>query len=171
MGLRLFYATFLIFLLHRGSVSTIPSDGTNTADQIRMGFGKKAFKISLENGQKVITGDFETRIPVLAKTPVLAALDVQMTFADAIIKPRKSFFRHYHPRSSETIFVSQGPLLVEFEFEGLVKKTVRNILGTGEFTVIPQGLIHQIFCRSSVSCRFVAVFRSADPGIVPVNRS
>lgn len=161
----------IIAVLCNISFSLVPSFGTITADAYRAALTDEDFKITLDSGLPLTGNGFRARFANLSAFPILAANDVQQQFADAYLNPGTAFVRHFHPRSSEVVLVLRGAVRVAFEFEGPNPRSVSNIVRRGEFAVIPTALVHTSICVSRGPCYFVAVFNTADPGIVPVDSS
>lgn len=150
----------------------IPSFGLQSASQFRNKLKSSDFRIPFRRASVTRTADFVVRGANFARFPVLAAQDVQSQLSQVFVRPGGSFVRHYHPRSSEIIYVFKGIFRVLITDEGSNPRIINIVVRTGEATVFPQGLIHQVSCISKRSaCGYVAVFTSADPGTVPVPAS
>lgn len=144
----------------------IPSFGLQTALQFRSELPDSAFRLPFANGTMSETAEFSTRGLSLARFPVLGAIDVQSQLSEVTVQPGGAFLRHSHPRSSEILAILEGTFRVEIVFEGTDPRVVNVNVSKGESTVFPQGLVHQVFCVSEETCKYVAVFTSADPGFV-----
>ena len=144
----------------------IPSFGLQTALQFRSDLPDSAFRIRFQDGAINRQPTFLTRSANLANFPVLAAQDVQSALTEVFVKAGTAFLRHSHPRSSEMIYVLKGVFRVLITFEGTNPRVVTVDVKSGEATVFPQGLIHEVKCISKKDCAYVAVFTSADPGFV-----
>lgn len=155
-----------LLLLTSACHATIPSTGIITAEHTRNSLPDSAFKFNLDSVEPISSGNWSAKIFDLRNSPALGAVDVQWQMADGRIKPGNFFFRHYHPRSTELVYVLAGKMRTMFKFEGPNPRKVTNVVGKGDFTIIPQGLIHQFKCISSEECYFLAIFRTADPGLV-----
>eukprot|EP00177_Eucheuma_denticulatum_P000416 GFKZ01000720.1.p1 GENE.GFKZ01000720.1~~GFKZ01000720.1.p1 ORF type:complete len:188 (-),score=14.22 GFKZ01000720.1:71-577(-) len=163
-----FCSTIVIICLLGISSAMIPSTGTSTADAIRSNLVTRDFRIDIESGIAVEARDFSVRIADVNTYPAMGGADVQSAIVRATIMARRPFFRHYHPRGTETLNLLEGEVRVSFKFEGLGEtRVVTNRLMAGQSTVFPQGLVHETFCVSDVNCTFLSVFNTADPGTVP----
>ena len=146
--------------------ATLPSMGTTGALDTRSLLPDSAFVLSLKN-EPVIRGDtFSTKIFNLSSSPAIGEADVQFQMAEGTVYPGELFVRHFHPRSSEVVYVLNGRIKAFFDYEWPDKRRVSNTVRKGEWTVIPQGLIHNFRCISKVKCDFLAIFRTADPGLI-----
>lgn len=151
--------------------ASIPSIGLQTARVTRMDLPDSAFKIDPRRGLIVRTPNFVGMVADVSNFPALGATDVQTQIVRVHLRAGKSFFRHYHPRSSEILTCLRGSLEVSFSFERSNPRVVMNIIRTGQSTVIPQGLLQTTRCISKTNCTYLSVFTSADPGIVPIPES
>lgn len=152
------------------SFASIPSFGLQTAAATRSKFHDRDFLIQFNRGTQVNTPAFQASIADVTNFPVLGGRDVQLTILRVTVKSVETLFAHSHPRASETLLVVQGTVRSSFRFEGIGQvRTVTNVIGAGESTVFPQGLIHETVCISQGDCTFMAVLNSADPGTVPAD--
>lgn len=147
---------------------SISSFGLQTAQSVRSAFKDSDFVIVPAAGTVIRTPTFTVRSATLSSFPVLAGVDVQSQITRVSLKAGKPFIRHLHPRSAEIFNAIQGKFEISFTFEGLSPRVVTNIIESGQSTVFPQGLVHTTKCVSRNNCRFLSVFTSADPGLVPV---
>lgn len=155
--------------LGTSTLAMIPSFGLQTATSVRSELEDKDFKITPALGIRVDTPDFRVRIADLTNFPALAGQDVQSTIVRVTLKPGASFFRHFHPRGTETLNALRGTFRVSFAFEGLgTPRVVTNVIKAGQSTIFPQGLVHETKCISQKGCTFLSVLNSADPGTVAV---
>lgn len=146
----------------------IPSFGLMTAGSIRSGLKDRDFRIQPSKGTQIVTATFKVSIADLTNFPALAGQDVQSTIVRVFLKSGELFFRHFHPRGTETLNALQGTFRISFLFEGLGDvRNVSNVIKAGESTVFPQGLIHETTCISKGDCAFLSILNSADPGTIP----
>lgn len=164
-----FLFTVTILCLLNVSFALIPSDGTTTAAAARSGFNDNDFRITIDNGAAVETPEFSARIADLSRFPVLAGVDVQSTIVRVTIRAQMSFFRHYHPRGTETLNLLSGRLRTSFTFEGTASPRVVTVtLRGGESTVFPEALPHELTCVSNHDCTYISILNSADAGTVRI---
>lgn len=160
------FAIVASFVLQAQAV--IESMGVKTVEDARATLEASDYKLNLDDG--VMFQDREAgwkaRQLDLKKSPALGGRDVQFQAADGIVTPGGRFLRHFHPRSAELVFQKAGTLEFTIEFEN--GETAKNVLRRGDFLVVPQGLIHVARCVSKSRCIFLAIFRTADPGLVPL---
>lgn len=162
----LFIAALYLFTV---SFALIPSDGTTTAAATRSNLNDNDFRITLAKGTAVETPEFSARIADLTNFPALAGVDVQSTIVRVTIRSGEDFFRHYHPRGTETLNLIQGRLRTTFSFEGTASpRMVTVTLRGGESTVFPEALPHMLTCISKSDCTYISVLNSADAGTVRV---
>lgn len=168
-------STHVLAVLFFGTIVTlsnarIPSLGLNTAESVRSKLPDSAFRIKIQKkGLFVSSPIWNFNLTTPSTFPALAGTDVQSSIVRVFLKSGGSFFTHYHPRAAETFIPVEGTYKVSFQFEGLGKtRTVTNVIKTGEVSVFPLGLVHDISCTSRQDCLFYALLDSADPGIVRV---
>lgn len=150
------------------SLAMIPSFGLQTATSIRSELDDKDFKITPALGIRIDTPDFKVRIADLTNFPALAGQDVQSTIVRVTLRSGAAFFRHFHPRGTETLNALRGTFMVSFTFEGLgTPRVVTNTIKAGQSTIFPQGLVHETKCISKTGCTFLSILNSADPGTIP----
>ncbi len=168
MASSAFMSIFVLFALFHLTAALIPSLGLSTAQNVRSKLRNKDFVIRNVGAPQVSSRNFKAYIADATNKPALAATDTQFFVATVHVKAGRSFFKHYHPRGAEIIYVTKGRFLSKFWFEGKNPRVVRNWLKVGDSVVYPQGLVHLDRCIGWEDCTFVAVINSGDPGIVPV---
>lgn len=158
---------FVAFCIFNPTLARIVSIGNRTALSVRSQFKDSDFVINPEKGIAIDTADLRIRIADTGRFPVLGAPDVQSMVIEAKVKGGRPFFDHYHPRGSETFTATRGKFKVLIQYEGLSPRTVTFFLKAGESTVFPTGLSHGFACVSKKNCAFLAIFNTADPGLIP----
>lgn len=162
----------LVFLSPALAVFSVPSFGTQGAAETRSRIPDKGFLLDFDRGITLQGDDFIVKLATFADYPALGAVDTQVVVSYVEVKPRQPLFSHYHPRSSEVYYAISGRVRVSFFFEGVGDaREVTNVLMPGQASVVPQALVHSLFClEKKESCKLVAFFNSADPGTVPVTK-
>lgn len=146
----------------------IPSFGLQTVQAIRNELPDSEFRIDPSKGTIIKTPDFTVQVADLSNFPALAGQDVQSQITRVFLRAGKPFITHFHPRSGEVLNAIRGTFRVSFTTEGLNPRVITNVIRSGQSTVFPQGLVHTTTCISKHECMFLAVFTSADAGLIPV---
>lgn len=151
---------------------SVPSIGLQGAEQFRSRIPDKGFLLDFDRGVTLKGDNFVVKLAEFSKFPALGAIDTQVVVSFVELKPRQPLFSHYHPRSTEVYYALRGRVRVSFFFEGVGKaREVTNVLMAGQASVVPQALVHSLYClEKNESCKLVGFFNTADPGTVPVSK-
>ncbi len=168
MGSSALVSILTVFAVAHMTAALIPSLGLSTAQDVRSKLRNKDFVIRNVGVPQIATRDYRAFVADATNKPALAATDTQFLVSTVHVKAGRPFFKHYHPRAAEILYVTKGRFLSKFWFEGSKPRLIRNWLKAGDSVVYPQGLPHLVRCVGWEDCTFVAVLNSGDPGIVPV---
>jgi oxalate decarboxylase/phosphoglucose isomerase-like protein (cupin superfamily) len=127
------------------------------------------FKTLLQNHAGGLNNMVQSSVNMVTATefPGLNTLGLSMARTD--IAPGGAVLPHYHPRSSEMMFVHGNNVVVGFfDTNG---RQFQKTLGEGDVFIFPRGLVHYIMNHGFGLATTFSVLNSQNPGVVGITHA
>lgn len=135
---------------------------------LRARFSAPDFVYDVDAAPSSVTGTAGTVKPVDVETmPSLVGEGVSYSVFQ--VEPCGINLPHVHPRASEILYVINGSDIRVVFIEENGGRVISNVIGQGEVTFFPQGLIHYQQNLGCTTANYISGLNHEDPGVVTIS--